>query len=263
MYPDKNSLPHVQVALRYNQQSGGHFRAGDTVPYIICDDGTENSAAQRAYHVEELKNNEKLKIDTNYYLGQQIHPVVTRICEPIEGIDAFQIAECLGIDTKSFKRPKPNVDIVGENITRPEIKFRDVEKFVFVCYSCKQENSVDGPLSGNVPFLDKCNNSECKLRPVEYLPFVQNQLELSIHGFIEKYYENNLTCEDPACQNDTNVLPLNFVKKYPVCTLCQKGVMYRLYNEKQLYTQLAYFQYIFDLTKLSKSKYKYSKYTRS
>ncbi|XP_057659152.1 DNA polymerase alpha catalytic subunit [Diorhabda carinulata] len=252
MYPDKNSLPHVQVALRYNEKSGGHLRAGDTVPYIICEDGTSNTAVQRAYHVDELKSNPDLKFDAQYYLAQQIHPVVTRICEPIEGTDSYDLAECLGLDLKHIKRPnKVTNEIVGENITRPEIKFRNVEKFKFICYNCKQENTVKGPLEGKVPFLIKCINPDCTMKPIDYLPYIQNQLTLSIQYFINKYYENVLTCEDPACSNETNRLPLWFVGKYPVCTLCQKGVMFRLYTEQQLYTQLAYFQYIFDLSKVS------------
>nr|XP_023025122.1 DNA polymerase alpha catalytic subunit [Leptinotarsa decemlineata] len=253
MYTDKNSLPHVQVALRYNQQSGGHFRAGDTVPYVICEDGTSNSASQRAYHIEELNKSETLKIDVKYYLGQQIHPVVTRICEPIEGTDSFQIAECLGLDTNSFKKPKQHsMEVIGQNISKPEVKFRNVDKFKFKCYICKQENVVDNLLDGNIRFLEKCKNSECGVRPVEYLPYIQNQLALAIQLYITKYYDNELTCEDPACTNETNRLPLKFFKKYPVCTLCQKGVMYRTYTEQQLYTQLTYFQHIFDLGKLNK-----------
>lgn len=59
---------------------------------------------QRAYHVDELKNNENLLIDVNYYLSQQIHPVVSRLCEPIDGADAAFIAECLGLDPTSYKR---------------------------------------------------------------------------------------------------------------------------------------------------------------
>nr|CAD7591839.1 unnamed protein product [Timema genevievae] len=59
-------------------------------------DGTSLPATQRAYHVDELKTNDGLKIDINYYLAQQIHPVVSRLCEPIEGTDAARIADCLG-----------------------------------------------------------------------------------------------------------------------------------------------------------------------
>jgi DNA polymerase alpha subunit A len=60
-YPDKNSLPHVQVALRL-MSKGKHFRSGDTVPYIVCLDGSTQSATLRAYHPDELKRSETLTI---------------------------------------------------------------------------------------------------------------------------------------------------------------------------------------------------------
>lgn len=47
--------------------------------------------------MDEKREREDLKIDVKYYLSQQIHPVVTRLCEPIDGIDAIQIAETLGM----------------------------------------------------------------------------------------------------------------------------------------------------------------------
>lgn len=34
--------------------------------------------------------------DTKYYLASQVHPVVSRLCDPIEGTDAAHLAECLG-----------------------------------------------------------------------------------------------------------------------------------------------------------------------
>jgi DNA polymerase alpha subunit A len=36
-YADKKSLPHVQVALRLNQNGGRKLKHGDTVTYIICE----------------------------------------------------------------------------------------------------------------------------------------------------------------------------------------------------------------------------------
>lgn len=119
------------------------MRAGDTVPYIICNDGTNSAATQRAYHVDELKNSEKLKIDTKYYLAQQIHPVVTRLCDPIEGTDAFQIANCLGLDTSSFKKPQQHqAKAVGESLKKRDAKFRSAVPFLFKCMSCNTENKV-------------------------------------------------------------------------------------------------------------------------
>lgn len=118
-YPDAKSQPHVQVALRFNQQTGsgggGHrFRAGDTVEYIICEDGTNRSAVQRAYSPAELSSGVKsaengeepkqLKIDVHYYLAGQIHPVVSRLVAPIEGTSPAHIADCLGLDSASYRR---------------------------------------------------------------------------------------------------------------------------------------------------------------
>lgn len=68
---------------------------------VKLQDGSNNASSQRAYHVNELKSNDKLKVDVKYYLSQQIHPVVSRLCDPIDGTDAALIAECLG-ENNSF-----------------------------------------------------------------------------------------------------------------------------------------------------------------
>lgn len=54
------------------------------------------AASQRAYALEQLQKQEGLSVDTQYYLAQQVHPVVSRICDPIEGIDSVLIATWLG-----------------------------------------------------------------------------------------------------------------------------------------------------------------------
>lgn len=40
--------------------------------------------------------------DIKYYLKQQLHPVVARLCEPIQGTDGRMIAECLGLDPGAY-----------------------------------------------------------------------------------------------------------------------------------------------------------------
>ncbi|KAB0798439.1 hypothetical protein PPYR_09432 [Photinus pyralis] len=252
LYNNHTQFPHVQVALRYNKRGGRVFKAGDIVSYIICEDGTNLPATQRAYHIEELKNSEHLKIDIKYYLGQQIHPVVSRLCEPLEGTDPYQIANCLGLDTTNFKKPVRSTTEPTDNLAKTRNLFTNVDPFVFICTSCKTENKVTGVFDGNVPFLTKCANPECGIRPIDYLGSVSNQLTLSIRGYIKQYYRNQLTCEDPACVNETTRVPLKFVGKYPICTFCKKGIMYQKYTEGDLYNQLRYFQHIFDLSKLDK-----------
>lgn len=36
-YPDKKSLPHVQVALRMNQHLTKKFKQGDSIFYVVCE----------------------------------------------------------------------------------------------------------------------------------------------------------------------------------------------------------------------------------
>lgn len=64
--------------------------------FIPSQDGSTLAASQRAYAQEQLQKQEGLSLDNQYYLAQQIHPVVSRICDPIEGIDGALIATWLG-----------------------------------------------------------------------------------------------------------------------------------------------------------------------
>jgi DNA polymerase alpha subunit A len=104
-YPDAKNQPHVQVALRLRQNGYSGCSAGDTVPYIICSQqDSENThsvaIAQRARHPDELKRDpDKYMIDIDYYLSQQIHPVVSRLCASIQGTSPARLAECLGLDS--------------------------------------------------------------------------------------------------------------------------------------------------------------------
>lgn len=70
-YTDAKALPHVQVALRM-QATGKSVRALDTIPYVVCEDGTTNAATQRAYHPDDLRKQAHLKIDVEYYLKNQV-----------------------------------------------------------------------------------------------------------------------------------------------------------------------------------------------
>lgn len=97
------NLPHVQVAMRMNTTMNRNFKKGDVVGYVICEDGTEEPYIKRAYHLDEMKLNKNLKIDFNYYLANQVHPIVARIIEPLNETDAAHIADCLGLDPKKYR----------------------------------------------------------------------------------------------------------------------------------------------------------------
>lgn len=113
-YPDARNQAHVQVALRMKAKGNRDgTRAGNVVEYIICtnkdaDPAAGNSGlAARAYHQSELQENSNLAVDTQYYLSQQLHPVVARLCAPLEMTSDARLAECLGLDPTKFKKSVP------------------------------------------------------------------------------------------------------------------------------------------------------------
>ncbi|XP_041438950.1 DNA polymerase alpha catalytic subunit isoform X1 [Xenopus laevis] len=256
-YPDKKSLPHVHVALWINSQGGRKVKAGDTISYVICQDGSNLSASQRAYAQEQLQKQENLSIDTQYYLSQQVHPVVARICEPIDGIDSALIAMWLGLDPSQFRahrhyqQDEENDALLGgpSQLTDEE-KYRDCERFKFFCPKCGTENIYDNVFDGSglqiEPGLKRCSKPECDASPLDYVIQVHNKLLLDIRRYIKKYYSGWLVCEEKTCQNRTRRLPLSFSRNGPICQACSKATLRSEYPEKALYTQLCFYRFIFD-----------------
>ncbi|CAM4722751.1 unnamed protein product [Leuciscus chuanchicus] len=256
-YPDKKSLPHVHVALWINSQGGKKVKAGDTVSYVICQDGSNLAASQRAYALEQLQKQPGLSLDTQYYLSQQVHPVVGRICEPIEGIDSVLIATWLGLDPSHFRaqqqqqREEEGDTFLGApaQLTDEE-RYRDCERFTFTCPDCGTENIYDNVFEGTgstlQPSLKNCCHIPCGGSPMEYPIRISNKLQLDIRRHIRKYYSGWLLCEDQACQNRTRRLPIAFSRSGPICPACLRSTLRPEYSEKALYNQLSFYRYIFD-----------------
>uniref|UniRef100_A0A6Q2XJS3 DNA polymerase n=1 Tax=Esox lucius TaxID=8010 RepID=A0A6Q2XJS3_ESOLU len=256
-YPDRKSLPHVHVALWINSQSGRKVKAGDTISYIICQDGSTLPASQRAYALEQLQKQAGLSLDTQYYLAQQVHPVVGRICEPIEGIDGVLIATWLGLDPSQFRgqqqsqREEEGDGFLGAPVQlTDEEKYKDCERFEFPCPLCGTDNVYDNVFEGAGPRVEpsllRCCNPSCAGRPLDYPINISNKLSLDTRRHIKKYYSGWLVCEDLACQNRTRRLPISFSRSGPICPACTRSTLRPEYSEKALYVQLCYYRFIFD-----------------
>ncbi|KAK3603739.1 hypothetical protein CHS0354_023353 [Potamilus streckersoni] len=254
-YPDKKSLPHVQVALRVNSKGGKRLKAGDTVPYVVCNDGSNLPPSQRAYHPEELAKSENLKIDAKYYLAQQVHPVVARLCDPIEGTDSAHLAECLGLDPSGYKhasqhheRDDDDAMLSGVQISEEE-KYKDCERLKVICPAegCGKEILIDSPFSGVDVHVESCLYCNmCKKILTDFVPQIHNTLTATIRSHIRTYYEGWLKCEDSACGTRVQKLPLMLHHGHPVCPACNHGLLHLEYTDSMLYTQLCFYQYIFD-----------------
>ncbi|WAR28490.1 DPOLA-like protein [Mya arenaria] len=232
-YPDKKSLPHVQVAMRLNSKGGKRIKGGDTVAYIVCEDGSNLPASQRAYHPDELAKSESLKKDVKYYLAHQIHPVVSRLCDPIEGTDASHIAECLGYrHASNVREENEDDDLLGGVKVTDEEKYKDCERLKVICPSpnCKREILLDGPFTGADVYIEaslgKCRNEKCSTLVANNYSVIGNQLTVAIRNHIRKYYQGMLKCEDTACSARMRKLPLVFQRGHPICPACNRGILH-------------------------------------
>ncbi|XP_054015194.1 DNA polymerase alpha catalytic subunit [Hylaeus anthracinus] len=258
-YPDTKQA-HVQVALRLNKEGGRMWKAGDTVPYIICDDGTQKSATERAYHIDEYKKSDSLKIDVSYYLLSQVFPIALRICEPIEGIDDVLLAENLGLEnvykSKRLIHEEENNDIP---LLVNDDRFRYCLPLKFNCTDekCQSEiilkDVVIETQIGKQLSLAACSNPDCTVKPWMYANVIQNAMLLAVRESVTEYYGGWLECENPLCAERTQTLPLGFHRKYPTCRKCRDADLHRVFSETKLYNQMCFYLHLFDV---SQSNYK-------
>nr|XP_058965646.1 DNA polymerase alpha catalytic subunit-like [Pocillopora verrucosa] len=251
-YPDKKSLAHVNVALRMLSK-GRKVNAGDTIPYVICEDGSSLAATQRAYHPDEFCKSDTLKIDVKYYLANQVHPVVSRLCDPIDGTDAAHIAQCLGLDPSGYRGNTGLHDdendalLGGQAMMTDEERFKDCERFIVKCKrpGCGKETTLEVLFKNTSdPFglSDTCPG--CR---TEYSAgAVSNQLTIAMRKHIKEYYMGWQKCDDPSCGYTTRQVPLTLQRGAPMCTSCFRAHLHPAYSDTALYTQLLYYSRLFD-----------------
>jgi DNA polymerase alpha subunit A len=102
--PEAAASPHQQDAAAVKQEqsdtaaaspaatpaaaaaggSNGGVRAMTAAAAASRGGSAAGGIAERAYHPDELRTDPNLVIDAEYYLAQQVLPVVMRLCAPIE-----------------------------------------------------------------------------------------------------------------------------------------------------------------------------------
>ncbi|KAJ8380087.1 hypothetical protein SKAU_G00008650 [Synaphobranchus kaupii] len=175
-------------------------RRGDTVSYIICQDGSNLSPSQRAYALEQLEKAGWAVSGHAVLPGPAgSPPVVSRICDPIEGIDAVLIATWLGLDPSQFRAQQQHQreDEVEGVFGAPaqltdEERYRDCQRFTFTCPECSSDNIYDTVFQGAgtmvEPSLLRCCHVPCVGHPVEHLVQIRNKLLQDIRNHIHRYY---------------------------------------------------------------------------
>lgn len=252
-YPDKKSLPHVTVAMRLNSKGGKQLQAGDAVYYVICEDGSNLPASQRAYHPDELSKRTDLKIDTQYYLAHQLHPVVSRLCDVIDGTDAARIAECLGLDAAGYRQSAERREeedekaLLGARLSEEE-RYKDCDRLHFPCPQCGRDIIFDNISSqlGVELSMEKCPNKDCGCSLDDYTNQMKNKLSTVIRKHVQTYYQGWMKCDDSVCGVRTRRLPLTFSRGHPVCPVCRHGLLQQESTDSDLYNQLCFYRHVFD-----------------
>jgi DNA polymerase alpha subunit A len=261
-YPNADSMPQVQVALREISR-GKTVRVNDVMSYIVTmgDEQTKGlPAPKRSYMPRDVLNPDSgLQPDIEYYLLKQIFPPIERLCAPIPGTDSVRLAECLGLDTRKYQintsgsNSQQNAEIFPLESQIPDsVRFKDVTRFTLRCGSCRDEALFEGLCASTsmcLPTGLRCSRPDCQA-PFSTTSIVAS-LENQIRAQTNRYYEGWLVCDDASCGNRTRQISV-----YGHRCLGQQGRaegclgrMSYEYGEKRMYNQLLYFATLWDVDK--------------
>jgi DNA polymerase alpha subunit A len=267
-YPNGNSMPSVQVALKLIAK-GKHVKAKDVMSFVITGEssGSAENAAKNAQPVDEvLKAGSELKPDIDYYLHKQILPPVERLCAPIS---VTMLAACLGLDTSKYRvssisngASTQDTEIHPLESQIPDsVRFKSCTPLHLRCRGCRtvflfSGISSDSALSTEVITNDgiKCPNTNCGM--VLHTLSVVAQLESTIRQSLAQYYAGYLVCDDPSCNARTRQISVyghRCLGPKGLATGCL-GKMGWEVKEKDVWNQLLYFQSLFDVDRVSKDE---------
>ncbi|KAL2146027.1 hypothetical protein VTI28DRAFT_5366 [Corynascus sepedonium] len=266
-YPNADSMPQVQVALR-ELARGKTMRKGDVVSYIITGDSktTSEPAAKRAYTPQDvIKADSGLTPDVEWYLGKQIFPPVERLCANIVGTSTAQLADNLGLDVRRYANNNSSSSSFSVSGGSPEIhplasqipdavRFRDCARLTLRCRACKASAPFEG-LVGSAdrvtPLGVSCPDCGAVLPTLSIVA----QVESAVRAQAARYYEAWLVCDDSSCGNRTRQLSVcggsRCLGPRGLGHGCTGRMRYEI-GEREVYDQLLYFASLWDVERAKK-----------
>lgn len=255
-YPNADSMPQVQVALR-DLARGKTVRKGDVVSYIITGDSQSSEPApKRAHAPSDLKKDPSLLPDVEWYIGKQIFPPVERLCANIVGTSTSQLAEQLGLDVRKYSSFQTQQNSSSDDLEihplesqiPDEVRFSDCARLSLRCRKCKATSNFEGLVTS--PERVSASGVLCAGcgATIPTLSIVA-QVEHAIRSQTTRYYEGWLVCDDSQCGNRTRQMSV-----YGTRCLGPKGLasgclgrMRYEYTERAIYNQLVYFASLWDV----------------
>lgn len=261
-YQETKGVGHVSLALRHNNDSkrARKMKAGDTVEYVICLDGTKETANQRAYTIQELNESEgKLQIDHEYYLCQQIHPVMVRICDQLPITNAYVLAEMLGVEKSNLLHIKQSAEVSGAKrdqlLSRGAARFHCCKPLEIDCPNCSTpdvivERSRKNAKTRELEFsLTNC--LQCNFRYANRSQHIVVQIIQLIRKLTTDLYNTRLVCDNVECDYSTRnmFLPTSSNGGEEHRFLCEKcdGTLSPEWDDRKMDLQLNYLRHLFHI----------------
>ncbi|KAG2859224.1 DNA polymerase alpha catalytic subunit [Phytophthora cactorum] len=271
-YPDRAKQYHVQVALAL-RALGKPVGAGTHIPYVLCKE-EEPGSGRRAYHPDEVKRaNGKLNIDVEWYLESQIHPPVNRLCAHIEGTSSPQLAHCLGLDTAKFSHSANHFeendggDAIPSVLQNDADRFKDCVPLEITCDRCKMASAFPGVFGTSEKDSSLASGLLCPVCKADFWGFdkegiygnvgddlqavLSNRLHIATRLATKKYYEAWTVCSDVTCKTRTQKQSLRGNGNICSAAGCRATTSLE-YPDSALYTQLKYFESLFDVERAQK-----------
>ncbi|KAK7433075.1 DNA-directed DNA polymerase alpha catalytic subunit pol1 [Neonectria magnoliae] len=256
-YPNADSMPQVQVALRELARSKT-VRKGDVIAYITTGDGKSSEPApKRAYAPADLKADPSLVPDVEWYISKQIFPPVERLCANIAGTSTSQLAEQLGLDVRRYASQAQQNGSSNDLEIHPldsqipdEVRFAECARLSLRCRKCTASSRFEGlaastdAVAASGVVCGACGAS------ISILSIVA-QVEHAVRAETTRYYEGWLVCDDSQCGNRTrqmNVYGTRCLGPKGLARDCLGRMRYE-YTEKAIYNQLLYFASLWDVEK--------------
>ncbi|KAL2271912.1 hypothetical protein VTJ83DRAFT_1283 [Remersonia thermophila] len=265
-YPNADSMPQVQVALR-EMARGKVMRKGDVVQYIITGDSKSSEPpAKRAYTPQDvLKPNSGLVPDVEWYIGKQIFPPVERLCANIVGTSTAQLADNLGLDVRRYANSS-SASSSGAGVQDLEIhplesqipdaiRFQNCARLSLRCRACKTSSPFEGLVLSSdrvTPAGVACPSCKAVLPNISIVA----QVEAAVRAQTARYYEGWVVCDDASCGLRTRQISVcgatRCLGPKGLAKGCAGKVHYEM-GEREMHNQLVYFASLWDVDRAKKA----------
>ena len=239
-YLDSNLYPHVVVA-NWIKKNGGRIAIGQVIPYVICtNSSSKDTGSHKAYHPDQLQESlgvydANIQISIDYYLSNQIFPVISRLCAPL--VDPIMISECIGISSVSLKaEPIQLFNRQVDQVSGTDLSIK--------CPYCDKDVLCSSPATfQSIITCNSCFTGICFQR-------VQLIIILELRERIRMLYIREQKCVELDCSYISRNLnyTYNFESQYSFCYNCYNGKLKSVIRSLPICHHLDYLKFSSELS---------------